>query len=105
MRSSDGVLFNLHRKYLEATTGSFPGPEFDTHGEVIQLSEPADVLALLFQFVTPARQPHLRGVKFALLDSLAEAANKYEVFSAMNICEARLLFVLSCCMPLEVCPF
>ena len=105
MRSSDGVLFNLHRKYLEATTGSFPGPEFDTHGEVIQLSEPADVLALLFQFVTPARQPHLRGVKFALLDSLAEAANKYDVFSAMNICEARLLFVLSCCMPLEVCPF
>ena len=96
MRSSDGVLFNLHRKYLEATTGSFPGPEFDTQGEVIQLSEPADVLALLFHFVVPERQPNLRGTKFPLLESLAEAANKYQVFSAMNICEARLMFVLSC---------
>jgi len=33
--------------------------------------------------------PDLNGVKFDVLDCLAEGADKYEVFSAMNICRFR----------------
>jgi len=89
-QSSDGKLFHIRRKYLEHTTGAFPGPEFDTHGEVTHLTESAAVLELLFRFAYPAKQPELDGMGFAVVSTLAEAAEKYEVYSAMNVCRMRL---------------
>ncbi|KAF9556373.1 hypothetical protein CPC08DRAFT_641664, partial [Agrocybe pediades] len=84
-RSVDGQLFHLQRKYLEANTGAFPGREFDTRGETTDLTESADILDLLFQFVYPRRDPDIDNLDFETLLGFAEAAEKYEVFHAMTI--------------------
>lgn len=90
IQSSDNVKFNIHRTNLETSTGAFPGAEFETNGEVVYLTEKADVLAILFKFIYPQRHPSLEHLDFALLSQVAEAAEKYEVFAAMNIASIRL---------------
>ncbi|CAA7269258.1 unnamed protein product [Cyclocybe aegerita] len=92
-QSSDGIQFHIHRKHLESHTGAFPGSEFDTRGEVTHLTEHSKTLAILFQFVYPRRHPTLQDADFATLMPVAEAVEKYQVFSAMNTCEARLRWV------------
>ena len=56
------------------------------HNAVIQLPEKSVILDLLFQFCYPERHPELNDLAFDILAELAEAAEKYKVFSAMNIC-------------------
>lgn len=98
VQSADNVQFHLHRKYLEAHTGAFPGAGdglLDSNprrgdGEVTSLTEPAKVLEILFQFVYPKRQPDLDNVAYEMLGPLAEAAEKYEVFAAMSVCALQL---------------
>lgn len=92
-QSTDGVVFNLHTALLQAHTGGFPGPEFSAQGEVVQLSEPANVLALLFDLIYPKRHLDLSETEPETVFALAEAVEKYEVFSAMFVCNARLRFV------------
>ncbi|KDR76653.1 hypothetical protein GALMADRAFT_96381 [Galerina marginata CBS 339.88] len=93
--SADGNLFHLQRKYLEANTGAFPGSEFDTRGEVTHLTETSIVLNLLFQFVYPRREPEIENLEFDTLAALAEAAEKYEVFHAMNVCKLQMKSFIS----------
>lgn len=61
----------------------------------MQLIEPASILEVLFQFVFPRRHPNLDGTYFEKLSSLTEAVEKYKVFLAMPICEARLRRVMN----------
>jgi hypothetical protein len=96
-KSSDGVLFKIHRKYLEATSAGFTAPPFvETDGELVLLQEPSEVLEILFRFVHPPtesqqyRQPAMMDVKPDVLFAVAEAAEKYLVFGAMNICLSRM---------------
>ncbi|KAF8967470.1 hypothetical protein BDZ97DRAFT_522906 [Flammula alnicola] len=89
-QSSDGVTFNLHRKNLEAHTGAFPGAEFDTRGEITHLTEEARVLEIVFDFVYPRRHSDLEDKDFDTVAAVAEAVEKYEVFSAMYTCQGRL---------------
>ncbi|KAG5650797.1 hypothetical protein H0H81_011019 [Sphagnurus paluster] len=90
-RSSDNVIFRIHRRNLETHTGAFPPPEFDTQGEIVELrDETSETLELLFQFIYPQRHPHLDATPFEVLAPLAEAAEKYEVYAAMNICRVRM---------------
>lgn len=56
----------------------------------VPLSEPAEVLEVLFAFVYPRRHPDLEDTPFAFLSQIAEAAEKYEVFSAMTIAKVRM---------------
>jgi hypothetical protein len=93
--SSDGVHFQMQRKFLEANTGAFPGSEFDTFGEMVHLTEPCRVLRILFGFVHPRRHPDVEELDFNELEELAEAAEKYEVFSAINVCKMQMRCVLS----------
>ncbi|KAG5642311.1 hypothetical protein DXG03_003012 [Asterophora parasitica] len=88
--SSDNVAFHIHRTYLEGNAGAFPPAEFDTQGEVVRLEESSTTLELLFQFVYPQRHPTLDDTPFEVLAPLAEAAEKYEVFAAINICLVRM---------------
>jgi hypothetical protein len=53
---------------------------------VIQLPEKSVILDLLFQFCYPERHPELNDLAFDILAELAEAAEKYKVFSAISIC-------------------
>ncbi|KAJ7018398.1 hypothetical protein C8F04DRAFT_1052819 [Mycena alexandri] len=90
-QSSDSILFRVHRKNLEVCTEGFPPSGFAvTEGEIIALSETSVTLELLFQFIYPQRHPGLDATPFDVLEPLAEAAEKYQVFPAMNICHIRL---------------
>lgn len=109
-KSHDNVLLSIHRKNLETSTGGFPPAEFfsssssagardggdkeaeEGEEEVVQLSEDAETLEVLFQFVYPRHHPVLRASEtpFPLLAALAEAAEKYQVFAAVNICNIRM---------------
>ncbi|KAJ6577822.1 hypothetical protein B0H19DRAFT_1337576 [Mycena capillaripes] len=89
-KSSDAVLFKVHRKNLEVCTEGFPPAGFPTQGEVVDLQETSATLELLFQFVYPQRHPALDTTPFEILAPLAEASEKYQVFPAMNICHIRM---------------
>ncbi|KAJ7692754.1 hypothetical protein B0H17DRAFT_863712, partial [Mycena rosella] len=89
-KSSDGVLFHTHRKNLEVCAEGFPPPGISTGNEVIELPESSVTLELLFQFMYPQRHPALDTTPFEILEPLAEASEKYQVFPAMNICHIRL---------------
>lgn len=95
IRSSDGVLFHIYRTHLQSTTGGFPPSEIPTLDEIVELSEPASVLEILFQFVHPARQPSVVSLEFDSFFALAEAAEKYEVYGAMNTCRTRMYQILN----------
>lgn len=58
--------------------------------ETMVLDEPSDVLEILFQFIYPRRHPSLEDIDFETLAAVAEAVEKYQVFSAMNLCAVRL---------------
>ena len=58
--------------------------------ETMNLDEASDVLEILFQFVYPRRHPTLEDTEFETLLAVAEAVEKYQVFSAMNLCAVRL---------------
>jgi hypothetical protein len=88
--SSDGILFHVHKLNLKASAGGFAAPEFETPGEIIRLAETALTLELLFQFCYPDYHPDVEKLEFTEFTDLAEAAEKHQVFSAMNICKIRM---------------
>ncbi|KAJ7186186.1 hypothetical protein C8R46DRAFT_391486 [Mycena filopes] len=89
-KSSDNVLFHVHRRNLEVCAEGFPPAEISSDGTIIELEETAVTLELLFRFMYPERHPGLDTTPFEVLAPLAEAAEKYQVFPAMNICHIRL---------------
>jgi len=101
-RSSDNILFRIHAKYLEATSaGLAPPPSTLIDGAHIDLGEPSTVLEVLFQFVHPPsesqryRQPNVRSLGPDIFFAVAEAAEKYIVFGAVNVCMTRMRSVVS----------
>ncbi|KIM42581.1 hypothetical protein M413DRAFT_444289 [Hebeloma cylindrosporum] len=96
-KSSDGMLFKIYRKYLEATSAGFTAPPFvETDQDPVLLQEPSEVLEILFRFVHPPmesqqyHQPNMADVEPEVLFAVAEAADKYLVYGAMNICLSRM---------------
>ncbi|KAF8990734.1 hypothetical protein BDQ17DRAFT_343944 [Cyathus striatus] len=90
-KSSDGVLFALHRRNLATHAGGFPPP--DTY-KIINIPEHSETLELLLQFVYPPDVPELAGVPFALFMQLAYAAEKYVVYIAIPWCRMHALHLL-----------
>ncbi|KAJ6537294.1 hypothetical protein DFH09DRAFT_1178413 [Mycena vulgaris] len=89
-QSCDEVLFGIHRANLQTNTEGFAPPEISTQGEIVPLSESSQTLELLFRFIYPRRHPALDDIPFLHLAALAEAAEKYQVFAAMNICRLHM---------------
>ncbi|KAJ7431475.1 hypothetical protein B0H11DRAFT_2130378 [Mycena galericulata] len=89
-QSSDDVLFSVHRVNLQTHTEGFPPAEIVTEGEICPLPESSATLEVLFQFIYPRRHPSLDNFRFEAVAALAEAAEKYQVYSAMNICHLRM---------------
>ncbi|KZP16113.1 hypothetical protein FIBSPDRAFT_794858 [Athelia psychrophila] len=90
-RSCDGILFKVHRKNLDSCSEGFSPPDGTIAGaEAVSLTEAGGTLELLFQHMYPQRQPDLRKFEFKQLADLAEAAEKYQVYTAMEICHARM---------------
>ncbi|KAF8650287.1 hypothetical protein AX16_005315 [Volvariella volvacea WC 439] len=84
--SADGVIFRLHKRNLEAGCGAFPPASFPTLGEVVHLTESGSTLEILFQFLYPRQQPDWEALDIAELFDLVEAAEKYEVYTAIAMC-------------------
>ncbi|TFY52143.1 hypothetical protein EVJ58_g10175 [Rhodofomes roseus] len=101
--SSDGVLFKLHRTNLGVHSDIFPGVEANVpvQDEIVALEEEASTLELLFQYVYPQRQPDLSKLNVRKLALLAEAAEKYSVYSAMEVCRLYMQAAKKR-MPMEV---
>ncbi|KAJ7500595.1 hypothetical protein B0H11DRAFT_1995813 [Mycena galericulata] len=86
-QSSDDVLFSVHRVNLQTHAEGFPPAEIATEGEICPLPESS---ATLEEFIYPRRHPSLDNSRFEAVAALAEAAEKYQVYSAMNICHLRM---------------
>ncbi|KAH8829766.1 hypothetical protein DL96DRAFT_1590326 [Flagelloscypha sp. PMI_526] len=89
LMSCDGTLFKVHSQHLAWASGAFP-PLPSSPNEVIQLSEKSETLELLLNFVYPSKHSHLHDITFETLEGLAEAAEKYQVFFAMNLCNYKM---------------
>ncbi|KAG6916799.1 hypothetical protein DXG01_005322 [Tephrocybe rancida] len=94
-KSCDDVLFHIHRRNVETHAGGFPSAEIDTNGEVVPLTEDSSTLEQFFRYIYPQRHPNINLLPFDVLYELAEAAEKYEFFNLMIICNARLKLVKS----------
>lgn len=91
IRSSDGVIFKLHLKNLEAYSEIFPSGKTLTMHEIVELTESASTLKLLFQYIYPEKsQPDLEKIMFGDLKALAEAVEKYRMLPAMEVCKAYM---------------
>ena len=50
----------------------------------------SEALALFLQYIHHHRQPDLSGLSFKCLSQLAEAVEKYDVYSATEICKVQM---------------
>ena len=93
LESSDGELFGAHQRNLESFTKGFPiapGSTAVSSSAPVSLDETGDVLRLMLRFAHHTRQPALDDIPFALLASLAEAVEKYMIYSAMEACRVQM---------------
>ncbi|KIM41092.1 hypothetical protein M413DRAFT_159119 [Hebeloma cylindrosporum] len=89
--SSDGHRFGTHRRNLGDFTGVFPVDIAPVNGEDVPMPDlDSKALALFLQYVHHHRQPDLSGVPFKSLFQLAEAVEKYDVYSATEICKVQM---------------
>ncbi|KZP11928.1 hypothetical protein FIBSPDRAFT_667542, partial [Athelia psychrophila] len=91
--SSDNVLFKINQPYLKSHSEGFSPPEgtsASSSNEIVNLTERAETLDMLFQFVYPQKQPDLRKLSSERILELAEAAEKYQVFAAMETCNRQV---------------
>ena len=90
--SSDGHRFGTHMKNLGEFTGSFPLHITPANGEEVLIPDlDSKVLPLFLRYVHHHRQPNLSQVPFTTLRALAEAVEKYDVYSATEICKVQML--------------
>lgn len=90
-RSSDQVIFQVPLRNVEVHSGVLPGhaAEIPSDG-IVDLEESSSVLTLFFQYFYPKKQPDLLKVSFEVLSALAEAVERYQVFSAMQTCKHHM---------------
>lgn len=79
--------FNIERARLDRAADFVPPQDLQSSPtELVPLTEDAGTLDLLFRFVYCERHVSLEGMSFERIAALAEAAEKYLVYSAMAIC-------------------
>lgn len=94
--SSDGCRFGMHSKNLGEFSGGFPLHITPADGEEVQMPDlDSKALTLFLQYVHHHRQPDLSNVPFKTLRELAEAVEKYDVYSATEICKAHMVLSVS----------
>ncbi|KAF9474358.1 hypothetical protein BDN70DRAFT_321138 [Pholiota conissans] len=98
--SSDNILYKLHSVHLK-TSSDVLGASKYARSDATQLPERARILQTLFQFIEPPpeerkhRQPSVLGMEEVMFFSLAEAAEKYVIYGAMNTCLTRMPTLIS----------
>jgi len=86
-RSSDNVLFRVHRQNLQFAAGLSADEMISSNNGIVPLPETSNVLELLFQFIYPRPPSDLEDLDFEVLAGLAEAAEKYQVYFCTGICK------------------
>lgn len=76
---------------LELYSGRFPA-EFllPEDRRVIKVEENSTVLSLLLRYMHLCTQPDPKAIPFSILEQLANAVEKYLIYSAMAICKLRM---------------
>lgn len=88
LQSSNNVQYEIKMINLRtcaeelAKTAAIPGG-------VESLSEDSSILDCLFKFLGGQQPPNLDDIVFSILLPLAEAAEKYQVHSAITICQLK----------------
>jgi hypothetical protein len=105
LESSDGARFGSHIQNLEIYSDAFPALEiYDTSGsaplEEVTLPESAAVVSRLLQYMHNQRQPDCSKLAFDVLSQMAEAAEKYIVFSTIQVCKIHM----KCAFHTFACP-
>ncbi|KIM36750.1 hypothetical protein M413DRAFT_77812, partial [Hebeloma cylindrosporum] len=78
--------YGAHSANLEAYSAGFPlAASTQINGEIVKMVEHSDVLKLLLQYMHNERQPDSSEIRWRVLAPLAEAVEKYMVFSAMEV--------------------
>ena len=93
LKSSDGELFGAHQRNLEMFTEGFPIAGSAVVSDPVSLEETAEVLRLMLRYTHNTRLRSLDGITFSLLASLAEAAEKYMIYSAVEFCKIQMTSV------------
>jgi len=94
LEASDGTRFGVSASYLHRSSGAFPAPGFVNAdpiaaNDVTILHETADIVRLMVKFLHPAApQPDLW--RIGNLWQLAEAVEKYKIFTAQGVVKARV---------------
>ncbi|KAI0072695.1 hypothetical protein K474DRAFT_343294 [Panus rudis PR-1116 ss-1] len=97
LRASDGMLFRVYRRDLEAFSEGFAGPAAahdacptNPADDIVQLTESSAVLEILLQFMRRQRHPSLKDLDGKTMAGVAEAVEKYQVFSALEACKTQM---------------
>lgn len=108
LRSVDGLTLHVHKKNLAqhsnifgdaaGFSGSDDAEERKPDVEEVPLTEKGDILELLLQFMYRRAQPDVSELDFDQAFALAEAAEKYQVFSATQVCRMSMGCVLQLCL-------
>lgn len=89
--------FCVHSQNLESAAGAFPGvsatAKTSRPRNVVHLAEDADVLEILFEFAYPWRHPRIENFGAYKVARIAEAAEKYDFYSAAPMCQILLWYV------------
>jgi hypothetical protein len=99
LQSSDGVLFRFYKKQLGAHSVAFAGAEAFTVSstkEPVVFTEPSEIVDLLLQLMSPQEPLDLESLEFRNLALLAEAVEKYDVFSSKTACRLLMRCVHQC---------
>ena len=95
LKSSDGVLIGAHKANLESfTEGLLPSDGASDSKKRVDLEENAGALKPLMQFAHRVPYPDLYSTPRQTLFGLANAAEKYKVYSAMAVANACIRYVL-----------
>ncbi|TFK67444.1 hypothetical protein BDN72DRAFT_770637, partial [Pluteus cervinus] len=92
IRSSDGQLHGTHSKNLEMYSGGFPPASLADPNQIntIELTETSEIVTLMLKYVHNQRQPDSEKIKFRVMKDLAEAVEKYQIYSAMEVCKLHM---------------
>ncbi|TFK70764.1 hypothetical protein BDN72DRAFT_818421 [Pluteus cervinus] len=92
IKTSDAKYFGTHLQNLESYGEGFPPASLGKRKRVnyMDIEEDSDVLSLMLDFMHKQPQPDLQQLQIKVLVRLAEAAEKYLIYSAISICRVMI---------------
>lgn len=92
LQAADGSKFGAHAHNLQLFSGGFPTPDsvIVDITEIVPLPEAASVIRLMLGFMHHGPLPDLESERFETIAKLADAAEKYIIYSAMAVCKPSM---------------